>query len=178
MSIIDRLKAKAQNVQGRHSAVELDEAEKRLDFPLPDLLRQVYMEVGYGWPFSTPFGLFSVWRASDEYRKARADAERGMPPYPEKLLPICEWGCGISSAIDCSHSDGPIVRIDPNLDVPSMVNCFDLSPDFKFYGQYSNAETASWYEAGSLNEWLEGWLTGVDLFRQPYPAKKAKVRYE
>lgn len=167
MSITEQLKAKAHGVLGRHTDAELAEAEKRLGFPLPELLRQVYRDVGYGWPLLSRFGLLSVWQALDEYREACADAERSLPTYPEKLLPIVQWGCGIESVIDCSFSEGPVIRIDPNFDVPYVLECFDLSPEFRFYEAYSNSAIASWYEAMSLKEWLETWLRGVNLFELP-----------
>ncbi len=167
MTLIGRLKARTHSVQGAHTSAELSEAERRLGFPLPDFLREVYLEVGYGWPLLSRFGLSSVWQALKDYQESLADAERGMPIYPQKLLPIVQWGCGIESVIDCSSPGGPIIRIDPNFDVPYILDCFDLSPDFKFYEAYSNSEIASWYEAMSLSEWLEAWLHGVNLFELP-----------
>ena len=169
MSIIERLKAKVHDTHRPHTAAELIEAEKRLGFLLPELLRRVYLEVGYGWPLlsSSSFGLSSVWQALESYRENRADAEKGLPPYPEKLLPICSWGCGIESVMDCSRPEGPVVRIDPNMDVPYILECFELVPDFKFYDGYSNEDIASWYEADTFQDWLEAWLRGEDLFRRP-----------
>jgi hypothetical protein len=45
------------------------------------------------------------------------------PPWPIGLIPICEWGCGIASYLDCSRPEVPVVRLDPNMAQKNVVAC-------------------------------------------------------
>jgi hypothetical protein len=63
-------------------------------------------------------------------------------PWPEKLLPICDWGCAIWSCLDCRSDDGPIVTA-------------------------SNGE--AFVSTGhTLGSWLAAWRAGVDLHEEMF----------
>ncbi len=90
------------------TATELAQAEALLGFPLPRLLKSIYLEVGNGG-FGPGYGLFRLHK------------------WPEKVVMICEWGCNIYSYLDCSTFGCPVLRLDHNT---SMRKLTPESPSF------------------------------------------------
>lgn len=103
---------------------DLAQAEAILGFPLPSLLRRIYLEVGEG-----AFGLSPLYRESlrgqcdmpliDSYVGLRSENERNENRehvWPEKLLIIYDWGCNIYSCLDCTHLEERVLRNDNNRD--------------------------------------------------------------
>ena len=107
------------------SADELAEAERRLGFALPSLLRRLYTEVANGsWgPGYGPTVAIGGARVDlddglvDWYRTMRdagADPDdASWPGWPDRLVAVCHWGCAIWSCVDCST--GRVIRFDPNV---------------------------------------------------------------
>jgi len=124
---------------------ELAHAEALLGFPLPSLLRRIYLEVGNG-----AFGLSPLFRERfhglempliDSYVELRSESGRGKDGeniWPEKLLIISDWGCNISSCFDCAHHEQRVLRNDNNID-PDMYAL----------------------EAPSFQQWLQALLDGA-----------------
>ena len=123
-------------------------AEARLKITLPALLGQLYLEVGSG------FG----------------PGDAGLLPLPSallpgRLLPLCDWGGGIQSALDCADPDARVVRIDPNMpkaDAPMRV------PAALHFDRAAQVKEACWIESPSLAQWLTSWLDGEPLFYAAY----------
>lgn len=76
----------------------VDEAERLIGFPLPDLLRRCYLDVGNGG-FGPGYGVLGVGgghpddlggTAVDLYRKWRTSSAEART-LPDGLLPICHW---------------------------------------------------------------------------------------
>ncbi len=136
-SFIARMKTLAQ--AGEYAWVErlpegnIVQAEARLGFPLPSLLRRIYIEVGDG-----AFGLFPLNKEDfnglcdmdlvESYLELRSSnweecdaCESGSQDrpliWPEKLLIIYDWGCNIYSCLDCSKLACPVLRNDNNISV-------------------------------------------------------------
>lgn len=95
------------------------EAEEVIGFPLPRLLRRLYLEVGNGGfgPRSGilgvrggPFGdnLANIVEAHQVYS---ADPDHPTPP---GLIWLFEWGCAIGSLVDCRDPSGRMWAWDPN----------------------------------------------------------------
>jgi hypothetical protein len=144
------------------SEEDIEKAESRLGFPLPDLLKQLYREVGNGG-FA---GLFSLDAIVWQYHNLRGSTEIGLPQWPERLIPICDWGCSILSSLDCSMVGVPVIRNDPNEDYE------DIKPklaEHQRYDEHGRNFSASWIEAPSLEEWLYAWVNREDLFSRAYP---------
>lgn len=137
------------------------EAEAKLGFPLPPLLRRLYLEVSNGdfgpglrkldaedslvfWYVEersmTQEEIDAAWGVEQEEQLDMVWDDSPMV-LPEKLLNIYDWGCNIYSFIDCSKSECPVLRNDNN----RSFRTFAL-------------------EAPSLHEWLESWLDGKELF--------------
>lgn len=147
---------------------DLIEAEAKLGFPLPPLLKRLFCEVGNGG-FGPGYGLFKLTldrSVDDEYDDALVDTYLALHPagneawslspgkesaeaqqpicyyeYPEQVLMLCEWGCNIYSFLDCSSPEYRVLRKDHN---------------------YSLTEHA--LECPSFHQWLEAWLAGIPLF--------------
>jgi len=123
------------------------EAEEKLGFRLPPLLRRFYREVSNG-RFGPGCGLLKLdgpWMVGyNDYENISLAAcyridhsEHAAAVLPEKLLHICEWGCAIYSCVDCAQPECPVWLNDNN-----RSNCI-----------YA-------LEAPSLHEWFESWLAG------------------
>ena len=103
------------------------------------------MKVSSGWRQATLAG-----RRFDLYLHAREISP--LPFYPDwwflpyRLLPLCEWGCGICSFIDCSDPEGPVWGWDPKTG--------------------AEGERALFPEPFVLAEWLARWLAGT--LTQPF----------
>ena len=116
-----------------HAAV--DAAEKELGFPIDGLLRRLYTEVANGG-FGPGEGILGVaeGHADADGRPVSAlYAELRAQGWPERLVPLCDWGCGAWACVD---EHGRVVTMD------------------------EHGPTKTSY---TLHSWLEAWLAGVDL---------------
>ncbi|HEX8916826.1 MAG TPA: SMI1/KNR4 family protein [Humisphaera sp.] len=138
-----------------------------LGFPIPPLLKAMYLNVGNGW--SAPgYGVIGVAgsRLSDlgdlaaTYQEVLRAADYLKPEWPHALLPFCGWGCNILSCVDCREEGAVVYR----------------------------SETCAAHAAGyALADFLEMWVDGVDLFNlnagerataeimNPFTRKKTRV---
>jgi SMI1 / KNR4 family (SUKH-1) len=142
----------------RVSEEDVAQAEAKLGFPLPSLLKRIYLEVGNGAFGFSPLdgeGLNGMDEEGlvDDYLQRRSLSQEDIDlnweqheekPFlwPEKLLPIYDSGCNIYSCIDCSHPENRVLRYDPNI---SFASCA--------------------IEAPSLQQWLEAILDGTFNFQ-------------
>ncbi len=128
------------------SEQDIEAAEAQLGFRLPGLLRRIYAEVTDGG-FGPGYSLFPVRRGRDVPGQDESLVEMRNklitdPRTPRTLLPLCDWGCAVWSALDCSCNDGPIVTIAG--EQPLMTTGRDL------------------------RSWLQAWLAGVDLWEEMF----------
>jgi hypothetical protein len=134
------------------SEAQLAETEALLGFSLPATLRTLYATLANGG-FGPGYGLVGVIGGAPEstfdthlaeaYREERALSRHpeSFLQWPRRVLRFVEWGCTIWSCIDART--GRILRYDPVSEVPEK----DMTP-----------------EADSLEEWLERWLSGEEMF--------------
>lgn len=96
----------------------VDEADQALGCPLPPLLRRLYLEVANGG-FGPGYGILGLrgghgmapeGTAIERYRLFR----EWEPAPPPSLFPICDWGCAISTFVDCSDQGTVMWGLDPN----------------------------------------------------------------
>ncbi|MFF1452131.1 SMI1/KNR4 family protein [Streptomyces sp. NPDC058274] len=88
------------------------EAEESIGFPLPPLLRRLYLEVANGG-FGPAEGILGVrGGASQGDWNDLSDIHQGGPDpsgqIPAGLVPVYDWGCTIWSLIDVRDPVGPM----------------------------------------------------------------------
>jgi hypothetical protein len=129
----------------RATPAALDQVEADLGFPLPTLLRRVYLEVADGG-FGPGGGLMRIADAASAYARLRTGAElpRGMT-WPERLLPIREVDPGFD-CVDASSAAGRIVAWDPE-------DLREFSGEKTWNGSISEI-------APSVEAWLDEWVGG------------------
>jgi SMI1 / KNR4 family (SUKH-1) len=151
-----RQRAVQQKLRPPVSRCDLDEAERLLGFPLPDLLRELYTEVGDGG-FGPSHGFLPLLKSAPEVKLANGslpriesavelyqlfkegDPENPSWSWPDGLLPILDWGCAIRSCADCLTPSLPVIRDEPDV------------------GRVK--------ESPSLEQWLRSWIDGQDLWK-------------
>jgi hypothetical protein len=95
------------------------EAEEVIRYPLPRLLRRLYLEAGNGGfgPRTGILGISGAVPAGDWHdlvQLQRAQQADPNPLYPPWLIGIFDWGCAIWSLIDCRDPAGPVWSWDGN----------------------------------------------------------------
>ncbi|MGW6538546.1 SMI1/KNR4 family protein [Streptomyces sp. NPDC055051] len=147
-------------------------AEGALGFRLPPLLARLYQDVGNGG-FGPAYHFLPLTGEGrtvlGEYAAERAASARAAVPYwPEGVLPVLDWGCGMYAAVDCRDESGTVLLFEPNV----------LEDD---------AADAWFLDAPGLATWLETWLAGTGWYRedeqeddravrQPVPWEEAAAR--
>lgn len=129
----------------------LDRTEATLGFALPPLLAALYRRIGDGG-FGPEYGLLPLLDSAPsgepaavaQYLANREDGRKDPDwPWPEHVLPISHWGCGMYACVDCRDQAGPVLLYEPNADI---------------------ADHAWYVDAPSLTDWLTGWLDGTSWY--------------
>ncbi|WP_234362148.1 MULTISPECIES: SMI1/KNR4 family protein [Streptomyces] len=128
------------------------EAERQLGFALHPLLARLYGEVADGG-FGPDYRLLPLLGPGSsvvgEYL-TRREASVGVehPEWPEGVVPILTWGCGMYAGVDCLGEDGQVLLFEPN---PYSGGSWD----------------ECWFlDSASLAAWLETWLAGTGWFEE------------
>lgn len=160
-------------------------AEKAIGVQLPSLLTRIYLEVGNGG-FGPGYGLLPIYRNRrsngmiEVYESFINRAKQRHCIWPAGIVPICTWGCGIYSFVDCLDQNFPVVVFDGNLSfeygeqgevklitgagkvlplyhrnvIPDST--FNMDQDYQMYPLISHKATFS--------EWINDWISGVNLW--------------
>jgi hypothetical protein len=135
---------------------ELSLAEQKLGFPLPGLLRSLYLQVGNGG-FGPGYGLLAVngygarnasLNLVDWYLEGVNFVHPDYPAWPRFYITLCDWGDSIKSTMNAVDPAGVIFR---------------YRGDAYKEGPWVNVMRM---EAASLHDWLENWLNDLPLFEQ------------
>ncbi|MDQ1009948.1 hypothetical protein QFZ82_004433 [Streptomyces sp. V4I23] len=126
------------------------EAEEAIGFPLPPLLRRLYLEVANGG-FGPDEGILGVsgGRAQGNFGEIAELYQDGPDPsgrIPAGLVPVYDWGCTIWSLVDFRDPAGFM---------------------------WCNHEGEHWPQGITLAEWLTGTTAGaltVDTMLESQPA--------
>jgi hypothetical protein len=123
-------------------------AEAEIGFALPPLLVRIYTEVGNGG-FGPGHGLMLLAAPGEADPDSVAAVYRNFRAWswPEKLLPLWDWGCAAWSCIDAATSEGVIVTHD---EVAGAI------------------ETAF-----TLRSWLQSWVSGVEMYKEIFEDQDA-----
>ncbi|MBV6698964.1 SMI1/KNR4 family protein [Kitasatospora aureofaciens] len=115
------------------SAEEVAAAEAALGLALPPLLIRLYREVGDGGYGPDRFLLWPLSRITASYPRGAG--------WPAGVLPVLDWGCGMSGAVDCLRPGAPVLLHEPNAE--------------------RDDPAQTWFEdSPSLSQWLADWLDG------------------
>ncbi len=124
---------------------QIERCEASLGFPLPELLRRLYTEIGNGG-FGPGYGLLPIpdgpttepGTLLDLYWRCRTPGDRGMWEWPAGLLHVCDWGCLIRSCVNAAAPEHEVL----------------MSTE---YGVHRTPWT--------LEAWLADWAAHVHLWR-------------
>jgi hypothetical protein len=138
--------------------------EDTLGFLLPPLLKELYLEIGNGG-WGPGYGLLGLsgGAADDTGRNAIEDysARRAWSApdagWPERLIPICHWGCAICSCIDCSKPNFALIAFDPNIEVSGAPGMFCA-------------------ECDTFEEWMRLWAGSHNLWDRLYGENGAMLK--
>lgn len=128
-------------------------AESALGFALPPHLAALYLRVGDGG-FGPEYGLLSLLdsppagepAAVTQYLANRKSGRKDPEwPWPEQVLPISHWGCGMYACVDCRTPEGTVLLYEPNAD---------------------DADHAWYIDAPALTAWLRTWLDGTGWYEE------------
>ncbi|MFE5080591.1 SMI1/KNR4 family protein [Streptomyces mirabilis] len=134
-------------------AATVTRAEAVLGFTLPPLLAALYLQIGDGG-FGPEYGLLPLLDGSPSGEPAAvpqylAHRESGRQdpdwPWPEGVLPISHWGCGMYACVDCRSPRGTVLLFEPNAD---------------------EADHAWYVDAPDLQAWLDTWLEGSGWYEE------------
>jgi len=128
---------------------EIADFERAVSLALPTFYKRLLTEVGNGG-FGPAYGLLGIppngysdedvgQDLRDAYLEGRACPETAWRT-PRGLIPLCNWGCGVWSYIDCLSDRGAVVTD-------------DLFEDRLEYTETSDA----------LADWMAAWVRGEDL---------------
>ncbi len=170
MSLIARLQERAGNIGRATDMTQLviptvlppvdrtivEHTEATLNFRLPELLRQIYTEVGNGG-LGPGYGLWDIESLVRMYPHCHeSNPYQPNELWPKGMLDICEWGCGITGCIDCSNAEAPVYM-------------FEADPTT----EENEAGDEIWValegfelHRPSFENWMEAWLDGVDLWAE------------
>jgi SMI1 / KNR4 family (SUKH-1) len=127
--------------------------EKRLGFRLPKLLQRIYTQVGNGGfgPFYGFVGLEGGARLDGktlvslyEYL-TNLESENEIWKWPDRLLPVCSFGCGDWVCIDCGDARLRLFMFDPN----------NLQEELDGEEAKRNWANAFWNMGEFFRSWLE-----------------------
>ena len=127
------------------SREQIERCEAALGFPLPELLRRLYAEIGNGG-FGPGYGLLPIPNGPttepctliDLYRQCRMPGDRDTWEWPTGLLPVCDWGCLIRSCV------------------------YAISPEHEVL---MSTEYGVHLTPWTLETWLADWASQVDLWK-------------
>jgi hypothetical protein len=160
--LINRLKEGLQNPEDARPPLDLkaiNSAEEQLGFPLPPLLRELFIQIGNGG-FGPGYGLLRLMgnHPKDDgaivstYKMSTGpDVPREYDSWHPRHIDIVDWGCNIYSVLDCTTAEGPVYRY-----------WMDR------YREESDGPLRDFgvLEANTLREWLEAWMSGVNLWER------------
>jgi hypothetical protein len=122
---------------------------------LPQLVRDLYTRVADGG-YGPGCGLdrliagdsMTLVLSGREFAAARV-AGHPLGQWPDRFLGLCGWGCNYFSGIDCSRPSCPVLRFVPDR-----------------WSEDGGMSDVLLPEADSLEEWLQAWLGGEQLWER------------
>jgi hypothetical protein len=130
---------------------QIEHAEATLGFRLHPLLATIYRDVANGG-FGPDYQLMSLIDGPTAEqvvscyltnRTSTADTEWA---WPDGVLPILTWGCGMYACVDCRSEDGTVLLFEPNPGDPDVAWWIDSPSLSDWFAHYIN-DTGWWVKA-------------------------------
>lgn len=138
----------------------IEKAERELGFRLPDILKDIYTGIANGG-FGPGYGIMGVDGGFTDdmdanvvslYRSYRqSDLEDPSWVWPHGWLPICHWGCIVYTVVDCVNQPNRVLFV-------GVADREEGQP----------IEEVAVESRPSLSEWLDAWLSGVNLWGEVF----------
>jgi hypothetical protein len=150
------------------AAKDLQVVESAIGFRLPELIRAVYLKVGNGG-FGPEYGIVGIKGGfkldnctleSCYQGMLRLEKESPAWRWPQRLLPLANYGCGMWSCVDCEYKKLPMILWDPN----------NLQSELDGSDAQLNWASAFWDQGRSFRMLLEGWLAGKTAPEPKWPS--------
>ncbi|MBB5873272.1 hypothetical protein F4553_006706 [Allocatelliglobosispora scoriae] len=131
------------------------EAEAAIGFALHPLLAAVYRRVGDGGfgPGELLLPLLgdgTTESAVSAYLTSRTEFAGTEWAWPEGVLPILTWGCGMYAAVDCRAEAGTVLLFEPNPGDPDQAWWIDSPSLDAWWAHY--VEDSGWWVAAEEGE--------------------------
>lgn len=136
---------------------DIAEAESRLAFSIPPLLKSVYIQIGNGGfgpgNGGSVIGLHGGYASDfgplvETYEQLKGDHALEGKQWGASVLPFCEWRCNIFTCVDCREADYPIYLFEEG----------DVSPTHY-----------------SLQDFFQMWIEGADILPYGRASDSAEV---
>jgi hypothetical protein len=204
--LLERIKIRAQNPGTIHDMAEglspvpvvnpilsleiLRKAEAELGFQFPELFVGIYTGIGNGG-FGPGYGLYTFEHAKELYLELTGNADN---EWEKGTWPLCTWGCGIDSYVDCEdhgavyytnsanagdHNPISFTLTDADGNVITSGNAGNLldalnkvengggaRPGGEEGDDDDHDEPGLLYHKDTLEDWFTDWVNGVDLWNE------------
>ena len=144
----------------------LKTVESKLGFPFPEFVRSLYLEVANGG-FGPAYGIVGIKGGAkieggtlETHIRELVNLSRqnDVWQWPEKLLPLASYGCGMWACVDCDYKRLPMILWDPN-NLDDELESSDARTDWR---------NSFWDQQMSVQQWLQGWVDGEE---EPEPKR-------
>ncbi len=150
------------------AAKDLRAAERAVGFKFPELVRSIYLEVGNGG-FGPEYGIVGTKGGAKLdgcslescYRDMlKLEEHHAVWRWPQRLLPLANYGCSMWSCVDCEYKRLPMILWDPN----------NLDSELDADDARLNWGNSFWDQSASLNTWLNRWLSEEESPEPRWPS--------
>jgi hypothetical protein len=114
-------------IHPRATPEQITATQAILGFPLPQLLREILLKIGNGG-FGPGYGLIGVDGGYSDFKGEHlAELAREIGALDRRINPICNWGCGIYSCLDCDKPEASVLIFNPEIHALADENLVSVS---------------------------------------------------
>jgi hypothetical protein len=114
-------------IHPRATLEQIAATEVAIGFELPRILKEILMRIGNGG-FGPGYGLIGVHGGYADFKGEHlVELGQELGALDRKVLPICNWGCGIYSCLDCAKHEAPVSIFNPQTHALAPENLISVS---------------------------------------------------